>query len=138
MKLFLNIIALGIFVTIVSCKKNNNAEGPYNDSIIGKWKIIEVYADPGDGSGKFRKTDSKKSLEITSDSIFVKNGNVCNININTQREEKSSYVILSNNTRQVLKADICSTDLNIKVEKGILTIYYSCIEGCGEKFVRID
>ena len=55
------------FLTFTSCDKDENAT---TNSLEGTWKLTEILADPGDGSGTFNPISSNKKL------IFDNNGNV--------------------------------------------------------------
>ncbi|NNJ37670.1 MAG: hypothetical protein HKP23_00325, partial [Flavobacteriaceae bacterium] len=35
--------------------------------ILGEWQLVEVLADPGDGSGKFKSVDSNKRITFFED-----------------------------------------------------------------------
>jgi len=120
-----------------SCKKNNSSEDAVR-SIVGKWKLSEVYSDPGDGSGKFTKVNGGKILEFTSEGEVSSNSSLCSMISNGLLHEESSYIISeSSGNRNKLIIDKCGYELNYELKGNQLTIYYPCIEGCGERFVRV-
>jgi len=101
--------------------------------------LTEVYADPGDGSGKFKKVNSKKTLEFTDKGIVKSsNGNLCRIDINSTSNETSPFEIkVMYGAKSVINIEKCNSILSFEKKGNELTLYYACIEGCGEKFVRI-
>ena len=112
-----------------------------SSDIVGKWKLIEVYADPGDGSGKFRPLKSDKVLDFSKNGNFrVVNGDICNINMQSKGSGMSTYTIDSTEIKDHyrLKINHCNLEFSCYVVDDVLTIYYSCIEGCGERFRRVN
>lgn len=43
-----------VVCSVTACKKNIQL---HNSSIVGKWKLSEYLADPGDGSGTWQPAD---------------------------------------------------------------------------------
>src|SRR5690606_13552971 len=128
---------VGLQLMNSSCKKNNSSESEVS-SIIGKWKLTEVYSDPGDGSGKFTKVNGGKILEFTSEGEVSSNSSLCSMISNGLLHEESSYIISeSSGNKNKLIIDKCGYELNYELKGNQLTIYYPCIEGCGERFVRV-
>ena len=119
-------------------------EPKYSGGIVGKWKLVEVYADPGDGSGKFRKIDSKKTITFTNDGkVKTTNGELCMISAASTESQSSFYTLINNtdplaNSVPQMKIEKCQSTLNYSIQNDVLTIYYQCIEGCGEKFERVN
>jgi hypothetical protein len=128
---------VGLQLMYCSCKKNNSSEDAVG-SIVGKWKLSEVYSDPGDGSGKFTKVNGGKILEFTSEGEVSSNSSLCSMISNGLLHEESSYIISeSSGNKNKLIIDKCGYELNYELKGNQLTIYYPCIEGCGERFVRV-
>lgn len=131
------LLAVCASLLLSSCKKTEDDPS----SIVGSWKLVEVYADPGDGSGTFRKIDGEKTLEFRSDGkAEVHNGDFCRINLQSTNNEISDYSITNGAGGADMKLifDKCEMGPSFSIRGDILTIYYQCIEGCGEKFVRIQ
>ncbi|MDD3788879.1 MAG: hypothetical protein PHO94_09315 [Petrimonas sp.] len=69
------ILVLLIFCGVLfSCDKSDDTE---NTELIGKWKLTEVLADPGDGSGTFHKVSSNKTIEFQPNGAITSNGSIC-------------------------------------------------------------
>ncbi|WP_236581821.1 hypothetical protein [Sphingobacterium spiritivorum] len=78
----------------MACKKDSS-KGSENIGITGRWKLVEVYADPGDGSGKYRAVDSKKLLTFKANgTVEVQNGDLCMVSIHSDNNATSTYEIL--------------------------------------------
>jgi len=120
-------------VLMMSCDSNDVE--PEND-LVGKWKLIEVYSDPGDGSGTYNPVDSDKTIEFKNNGRFVSNGNICQFEIQPIEGSKGSYSIDDN----TLSPDDCdfNTGLPFEFDGNKLIISYFCIEGCGEKYERVN
>ena len=108
---------------------------PQND-LVGKWKLIEVYSDPGDGSGTYNPVESDKTVEFKNNGRFISNGKMCYIEIEPTEGSKGSYSIEDN----TLTPDNCEMEFNLPFELNgnKLTISYFCIEGCGEKYEKVN
>ncbi|MGJ1195530.1 hypothetical protein ACR777_00180 [Sphingobacterium spiritivorum] len=137
-----------IGLTLMACNKDSNNSSE-NNGITGRWKLVEVYADPGDGSGKYRAVDSKKQLTFKADgTVEVQNGDLCTVSIDSDKKETSSYKILDKNAssgkknRLVIMSCIVMqndpTELSFEIKGDMLTISYLCMEGCGERYKRIE
>ena len=48
-----------------------------SSNIVGKWKLVQVLADPGDGSGTFVNIESNKTITFLSDNTFSSNEYLC-------------------------------------------------------------
>ena len=55
-----NLALLMIILIVTSCSKNN--DNTSSNLLIGTWKLTELLADPGDGSGTFHMINSNKKL----------------------------------------------------------------------------
>jgi len=137
------IMRILIFFTLAlfSLGCSDKEELPVRSDIVGKWKLIEFYADPGNGSGKFTSIKSNKTLEFSSNGDFsVKNGSMCNLDLSSNESRISTYAIDSTDVKDNFRLKIkdCSLELYCSVQGDILTIYFPCIEGCGEKYRRIN
>ena len=135
MNKFTIILMISLFGSIFfSCKKNDSIE---TTTLVGKWKLTEIYLDPGDGTGKFVKVNGGKILEFSADGEVSSNSSLCSM-ISNGFMDKSTYTIVENSDQiSFLKIEKCPTDYSFALQGNQLTIYYSCIEGCGERFMRI-
>ena len=112
---------------IIGCEKSKQVE---NNSLVGKWKLTESYADPGDGSGTWQPADAAHPgyLEFKTD------GTVTITPYNIYNAER--YKITSDSTLLFIR----STDsifTRYSFSKTLLILYPPCIEGCGEKYIAV-
>jgi len=129
------IIVLLLTLSINSCKKDKQS----NSIIIGKWKLIERYDDPGGGNGNWKIVPDSLSyiLEFKKDYTFSKINNTVTIGGIYDINPISSYY-----QQLVLKYNNNSLDsLNFYFEQENLILNgspYSCDESCAKKFKKIN
>lgn len=126
------VLVLAIVGLLVSCDK---AEKIPNTELIGTWRLIEVLADPGDGSGTFLPVKSDKTIKFENDGTISSNGNLCNMSGNTDHFTSGTYSV----SNMTFRSSGCSDpdyNYSFKHEGEILTIYYPCIEPCVAKYKK--
>ena len=119
-----------------SCSSNEISEEP---QLIGKWRLVEQLADPGDGSGVFIKVVSNKTIEFLANGTVVSNGTLCDMNINSETETIGEYFTSKNYLKPNNENECDFPDLKIyfEFEDDNLLLWFPCIEGCGQKFKKI-
>ncbi|MGI9546126.1 MAG: hypothetical protein ACR2MM_02725, partial [Flavobacteriaceae bacterium] len=107
------------------------------EGIAGEWQLVEMLADPGDGSGVFSPVDSDKMISILSDGTYSSNGNLCAFSAmlgdpssGVYDEEANGYLIDCGSP--------FPSQLRLNLVEGDLIISFFCIEPCLQKFKRID
>lgn len=116
-----------VVLAFASCKKNTQAE---NESIAGKWKLSESFADPGDGSGTWQAADPlhPSYLEFKKDGrLIFSPSNIYNAD---------HYQVTSDSTIIFLRGSE-SFHIRYQFSKTMLTLYPPCIEGCGERYLAV-
>jgi hypothetical protein len=125
---------LTLFLTgvLISCNKSDDNT---DCDLIGTWKLIEVLADPGDGSGTFHSVSSEKILEFQSDGTVWSNGSICDMSIEAVSSNSGTYS-LSDST--INSSDCPNTPIKIRFHKigSTLTVSYPCDEACIAKYVK--
>jgi hypothetical protein len=124
-----------LFITgiLFSCNNDNNSSS--NEELVGNWKLIEVLADPGDGSGTFSSVESNKIITFENDGIITSNGNLCDMSISSGNQTSGTY----SNSESTFNSSECNNpDYNFTFEKNenILIINYPCIEPCKAKYMK--
>ncbi|SFD20326.1 hypothetical protein [Algibacter pectinivorans] len=140
MKKYLCIVLL---VVISSCS-SDDSKSKGEAGLVGKWKLIEQYADPGDGSGEFQPLSSKRVIEFLSDGTVTINGVLCYMSNEVGDEETGTYNLITDSDAQN-DGEIIPNTCNSKSARvyfdlptsGNLILWYLCIEGCGQKFSKI-
>ncbi|WP_408034315.1 hypothetical protein [Tenacibaculum aestuarii] len=114
-----------------SCSnEQNNIEA---DS-VGKWKLIEVLADPGDGSGTFEPVESNKTIEFKSDGTLITNGSLCE----PYSDEVISSGTYENNTITTGCQDPNIATISFELKNQYLILNFISNEGYSQKFEKIN
>lgn len=124
-KAILLFIVIGL---LFSCNNDDNSE----PELVGSWQLVEILADPGDGSGKFEKVDSKKILEFNADGIVTSNGSITDISTTTSVPSSLRY----SETESVIFSDGFAS-LPFEIIGSNLIVTHLCIEGCQSKYIKI-
>jgi hypothetical protein len=128
----LALVVLSLF-TLLRCEKDDSPE--VNSNLIGTWLLVEVYADPGDGSGTFEPVDSNKKMIFNSDGTVTSNGILCALSSTSATDTNGIY----NSVESTFRTDACN-DSDYDYPYGhtgtTLLVYYPCIEGCIGKFSK--
>ncbi|MFK8044736.1 MAG: hypothetical protein AB8B72_04535 [Crocinitomicaceae bacterium] len=120
--------SLAILATLVSCNKED-----IESQIIGKYELVELLLDPGDGSGVFESTSISKTLELKSNGDFVSTGDICSVADSNSFTYEGTYSVADT----TIYADSCNFDLTFSFNNDELIIYYPCIEACKAKYRKI-
>jgi len=104
-------------------------------TISGKWQLIEILVDPGDGSGTFSPVTDGKIIEFKEDntvtnldSPFSCNSPDVNLPIIATYSEKDKKIRFS---------DCPNFSLGVEIKNDNLLIYPPCIEPCASKYKKI-
>ncbi len=139
-----NCLFLAFTILFLSCNSDESAKiadfKPVIDNnqnpLIGKWKLIERLADPGDGSGIFNPVQSDKTIDFRSDLTFQSSKTLCVMIPSSHDIGTGKYSIEES---KLFPANCTNTtELQLTLADDILIIYYFCIEPCAEKYERIS
>ena len=107
------------------------------DDLRNKWKLIEVLADPGDGSGTFQPVESDKTISFFEDETIISNGQLCSMGIASNNGSSGTY----SETEMTITPENCgfmAYVINYEFEGGNLILNHPCIEACREKYELVD
>ncbi len=122
MKKLHNLILIFIILSLTACDKFGSEA-----SIIGKWKLNETLADPGDGSGKWQSVSgSKYYLILNSD------GSVTGDAITDFKQ----YRIIDDRMIEFVFQNGTTTTRSYKLNNNILEISGGCYEACGSRYKK--
>jgi hypothetical protein len=123
-------LVIGIFI---SCQKEDEPSG--ND-LIGSWELIEMLADPGDGSGTFQPVESDKIVTFKSDGTISSNGDLCSLSAESGAPSSGIYSLIDST---IISPDCSSNPFNIsfQLSDDWLILRYPCIEPCALKFQKL-
>jgi len=122
-----------LFFLLISCKSD---DGFPSDSIIGTWRLVEMLADPGDGSGEFMPVTSSKTVEFMADGSFTSNGNICAFSTLNDGNSEGSYLTTDEGYSVECESPFVST-LILQLKDGALILSFPCIEPCQQKYKRM-
>ena len=143
MKYYFSIVLVFI---LLSCSSDDTKPEIENEDLLGKWRLIEQLADPGDGSGTFNPVESDRVIEFFSDGTVTVNGSLCYMSTKVETNASGTYQVTSDDTSDttfdgIITSDNCQfSDFRIYFDlplSGNLILWYPCIEGCGQKFKKI-
>ncbi|SDF42847.1 hypothetical protein SAMN04487996_110275 [Dyadobacter soli] len=110
-----------------------------NNGLVGKWKIVEYLADPGDGSGTYQevKDDFAHTLEFKENGEFVERKAPGQNSVPLF----DAYKVLDDKRIELIPIDKNAPSQiwyysDLSASK--LTLGYGCIEACSGKYVAVD
>ncbi len=130
MKTILSFLPL-LLLFVVACEKDD-ISGP--TELVGTWRLVEILADPGDGSGTFQPVDSDRRISFLADETFTATGNVCNINSEAENNTTGRYFPGDNRLEPEDCLTIGGTPITYERVDRELIINYPCIEPCQHKY----
>ncbi|MCL6294566.1 hypothetical protein [Jejuia spongiicola] len=130
---------------LISCTSDDNKVLIENEALLGKWKVIEVLVDPGDGSGTFQPATYNRTVEFFSNAIVTASGTLCFLGSESNPSTGTFKLISTNETDINHDGEIKPNDCGFSearvyfdiTSNNELILWYPCIEGCGEKFEKI-
>ncbi|ALL05547.1 hypothetical protein AQ505_08625 [Pedobacter sp. PACM 27299] len=131
MKTLFKLTSILYLFFVISCSKDKSVNNPGLDPALnGNWKLIETFADPGNGSGKWRPVDSNAPIENI---LFKKDGKL-------RWSRYKEFIFYTKSDSRILsfaKIDASVWKYFYKVKNDTLILNPPCIEGCGFKYVKI-
>jgi hypothetical protein len=135
-----------LVLVLFNCSSREEKPVIENENLLGKWKMIEQLADPGDGSGTFNPIDSNRIIQFFSDGTVIINGNLCYMSTDVGAEMSGIYEVIADDTADTINngfifpndCDFAETKIYFYLPlNGNLILWYTCIEGCAQKFKKI-
>jgi hypothetical protein len=124
---------LTILASLMACSKSQDDKPREpNKSLVGDWNLYQQRADPGDGSGNWRRTDVVAAIHFGGDGLYH----------DSRSEQFNRYtftqdtITLFNNTNPSVTYKLAVQELN----GSTLSYYYGwpwCGGPSGEKFARV-
>jgi len=104
------IIIILIAITSFGCSKNNDdPKTNIPGNLIGKWKLIEIYTNSGNGENYWVKTDTGKPYDI-----WYKENSEIVISSMSENCNTGTFVVSSDN--KITYSFPCTGDSNVKIE----------------------
>lgn len=130
-KLLFFFIIIGIFG---SCNKDDDHNT--NTELIGSWKLIAIYTDPGDGSGSFEPVELNKTITFQNNGTITCNGELCSMTTTANTTTSGTYS-LANATFSSSNCYPENYEYPFQLSDNILIISYPCIEPCQAKYKKL-
>lgn len=127
-------IVLIFAFTLVSCTSANE-EVSLDLNEIGTWRLIEVLADPGDGSGTFQPVVSSKTVRFETNGTVSCTGNLCDLSIAASTQTRGTY---SSSNRRIITSNCNQLQLTYEITTDELIIIYPYIEAAKAKYVKVE
>ena len=131
MKSFLGLLVV-VLSLCISCSRKNSLGSAVG--LVGTWELHESYADIGDGSGSYRPVASDRVIVFRPDGSFLTNGSFCP---GQEGGGHSGGTYLLPEWRLTPDCENAE-DLPFTLQNDTLQITFHCIEGCGERYVRVS
>ena len=121
------LLSLMFLVVIAACSKSSSTPDP----LVGTWKLSELRADPGDGSGKFLPAEKQVTITFTADGQYLDSrDNIYNRFSQITTDTIKLFHQVSGQSKLLAIQDISENQL----------MYYTNWPWCGgpygEKFIR--
>lgn len=128
------ILALAVIIlTVISCSKNDDDTS--SNLLKGTWKLTEVLADPGDGSGTFNSVSSNKNMIFGNGGNLSSNGAICDMSIETNVSSTGTY----SEANSTINSTICPNNtIKYELNGNTLILIYPCFEACKAKYTRVQ
>ena len=107
-------------------------------NVVGKWKLVQVLTDPGDGSGVFVDVQSNKTITFLRNETFSSNANLCFFGSVTPVTTEGVFSAEDEMIYPTTCESFARVGLTYKIENDALIVYYQCIEACAEKYEKIE
>ena len=122
-------LVLLIIGALTSCSKKEDTQ---TEAATGDtYKLIEILADIGNGTGTFQPVTSSKTIEFKTNGTVVSNGELCKMSEASSPATTGTYSF----TDSTITSANC-TNLPFKITGNHLIIFYPCIEPCQAKFEK--
>jgi hypothetical protein len=132
MKNLLPLLMLSIFT--VSCTSEEKTLEFNEANLIGTWKLVEAYADPGDGSGTYHPVPNGYTFTLNNDGSFTSE-RISQCESGTYRVEVDRiFFIYDCPDYSETYEDLASFEGSRLVTMPLSPLV--CIEGCGSKFKK--
>jgi hypothetical protein len=122
-------VATIFLFALLGCTKEEFKKHNYH--LVGKWKRVEVYVNPGNGGNwQADNSESPVTIEFTSDGKLISNSAFYS-NFTGYEVKPENTIEFQPPMNSIPRAVYYSFNSATQ-----LTLTFACIEGCGERFVR--
>lgn len=127
------IVLMALLGIVCACTKSDSS--PVKSTLVGSWKLSEILADPGNGSGTFRAVTSNKTITFDNKGNVGCNGVICDMfNDASTKASIGTYSVID---ATITSADCANTKINYVLKNDTVILIYPCIEACKAKYIRL-
>ncbi|MDT0557276.1 hypothetical protein RM697_01370 [Ichthyenterobacterium sp. W332] len=130
------VILCMLCVFFIACNNDDTNNSQVTD-IVGTWKLIEYYADPGNGVVNFIPIVSDKTIEFNADGSLSSNADLCQLFSETGDASNGTYSELDS-TYTISGCQIQPFTGSYEIINSELFFSYICIEPCVEKYIKVE
>lgn len=132
------VLLMGAAIFLSSCEKD---EPMQTCGTPTTWKLVEVLADPGDGSGTFQPVNSQKKLAFSDDGTVRANSDMCSMQNEPTPGNQGVFSVVANydSSNSIISPNCpaLSYTLTYTINGNELIINYPCIEACQERYIKL-
>jgi hypothetical protein len=122
-----------LLFTLLSCEKELI---PLQGDLGGVWHLKEVLTDPGDGSGRFFKVTSDKTIQFFEDHTVTSNGNLCDLSIESTVTSTAKYSLVDSSFTSK-NCNYTGRNVLFRLQSSdTMLVYIPCFEPCVSKYVK--
>jgi len=125
----MNKVLVIAFVLLIGGACTTKEIAQEDSELIGIWRLVEMYDDPGDGSGSFTNVTSDKTIEFKIDGTITANGELCVLSAESNASVIGTYTV----SDSTISTPNCTT-LTFEQSGNELIIKIPCDEPCLAKF----
>lgn len=139
------ILAITLLAKVfTSCKEDPNPCAGFGfecaATVESHWELIEIYSDPGNGSGSFNEVESERTITIFQNGDFISKGSLYILDV-TNTQIHTGEIEYTSSDNKLVVSD-CSwhdvTKLPFSIDGDEMIVDFSCYEGCKHKYKRVD
>ncbi|MDT0554446.1 lipocalin family protein [Patiriisocius hiemis] len=126
---------VSIIAFTIGCSESEDNLEVTQENLVGNWKLIQAYNDPGDGSGDFEPVQDGYRFTLNEDGTFTSERLI---------ECATGTYTIEDNTKLVFNYD-CDNFTEVYIDiirfsgNDLITSPrepFACIEGCSKKFSK--
>ena len=121
-----------VIVTLSAC----STDAVDDSDLVGNWQLVQILADPGDGSGSFRSVESEKIIEFRADGTVTTNTSLCEPN-STEIISSGSYDV-ENHTIFTDCENPTVQQIDFEFQGRYLVLHFISNEGYSQRYQKLN
>ncbi|HKK12201.1 MAG TPA: lipocalin family protein [Flavobacteriaceae bacterium] len=126
----MKILIFSLLLLMSSCDKGDDTKS--TDSIIGTWKLVEVYGSDGGSNAQWTPIDNGYTYTFRNDGVLISDRFSCNGTFEQSSEQLTiNFDCVDNQFNLTYNMSLMNNELVLTADS------MNCDEGCAEKYQRI-